>query len=146
MAKHKKESTNRAAKAVGVGLMAGGLLLGAPAGIAFAAPIGGPNDPGGPIGGPSNPVGGFVSHAVNGVNGAVQNLVNQQNKGLQGIVGINNRGLQSAVSNGQATFNNANNFVRFAVQGILSPCGNGGVPCPGGGTGGSGGTGGPGSD
>jgi hypothetical protein len=73
-----KVDMNKAVKAVGVGLVAGGLLLATPAGIAFAD--------------------GGLSDAVGGVNGAVQNVVNQNNKGLQGITAINNGGLQSNTS------------------------------------------------
>jgi hypothetical protein len=39
MGKHMKQSSRRVAKVVGAGLFAGGLLLGAPAGIASADPI-----------------------------------------------------------------------------------------------------------
>ena len=42
MSKYTKPSNRRLAKATGVGLMAAGLLLGAPAGLAFADDGGGP--------------------------------------------------------------------------------------------------------
>jgi hypothetical protein len=112
---------NNAAKAVGVGLVAGGLLLAAPAGMAFA-------DSG-------------LTSAVNGVNGAVQNVVNQNNQGAQGITAINNGGLQSntalnnsGLQNGVSSLNDGaqllipttsstltalNGLVKFSVQGLL---------------------------
>ena len=115
MAKQRMLSSNVMAKAVGVGLVAGGLLLGAPAAMAFAT--GGPLDS-------------TVNAAVNGANGAVQNLVNQNNAGLQGVTAINNGGLQAGVSSlnsaAQAAVpattsavTSTNGFVRFAVQGLL---------------------------
>jgi len=55
VAKHRKRSSRRGAKVVGVGLVAGGLLLGAPAGISVAEPIGAGDD-GGP--GSSGGIGG----------------------------------------------------------------------------------------
>lgn len=109
-------------------VVAGGLMLGAPAAMAFAD--GGPLDS-------------AVSAAVSGANGAVQNVVNQNNSGLQGITAINNTGLQAVtgINNtglqaGVASLNSAaqaavpatsyvvtraNGFVRFAVQGLLRP-------------------------
>lgn len=121
-------TTRTAAKAVGVGLVAGGLMVGLPAAMASA-----------------DPLGDALSSAVDGANGAVQNVVNQNNSGLQGITAINNEGLQAvtAINNtglqsgvaslnqgvqagGLATshlINNTNNFVQFAVFGLLRPSG-----------------------
>jgi hypothetical protein len=113
---------NKAVKTVGVGFIAGGLLLAAPAGIAFADSA--------------------LGSAVNGVNGAVQNVVNQNNQGAQGITAINNGGLQSntdlnntGLQNGVSSLNGAaqsgvpstttyvvtslNGLVKFSVQGLL---------------------------
>jgi len=101
---------NNATKAIGVGFVAGGLLLAAPAGIAFA-------DSG-------------LTSAVNAANGAVQNVVNLQNQGAQGITAINNTGLQNntATNNtglqaGVSSINSnvvpLNNLVKFSVQGLL---------------------------
>ena|GEM_PF-3875161 len=70
MAKHRKRSSRRGAKVVGVGLVAGGLLLGAPAGISVAEPIGGGDDggPGGPggFGGGNQGGGGPISGGDDG--------------------------------------------------------------------------------
>lgn len=126
MIKQRMPSSKVAAKTVVAGVFAGGLLLGAPAGLAFAD------------GGPLDSV---VSAAVNGTNGAVQNVVTQNNAGLQGITAINNGGLQAVtgINNtglqaGVASLNSAaqaavpattsavtsaNGLVRFAVQGLL---------------------------
>jgi hypothetical protein len=108
-------------KAVGVGLVAGGLLLAAPAGIAFADSA--------------------LTSAVNGANGAVQNVVNLNNQGAQGITAINNTGLQantatnntglqagvSSLNDGAqliiptttSTLTSLNGLVKFSVQGLL---------------------------
>lgn len=121
-------TTKTAAKAVGVGLVTGGLMFGLPAAMASA-----------------DPLGDAVSNVVNGTNGAVQNVVNQNNSGLQGVTAINNTGLQAVTginntglqagvaslnqgvqSGGLATshlINNTNNFVQFAVFGLLRPSG-----------------------
>lgn len=116
---------NKAVRALGVGLIAGGMLVAAPAGMAFA----------------DGGLGGLLSSAVDGANDAVQNVVDQNNKGLQGITEINNEGLQSIVDQNnkglqsgvgslndavqatvpatQSTLTAANGLVKFAVHGLL---------------------------
>lgn len=124
MAKHRKSSNRRIAKAVGVGLFAGGLLLGAPAALASADTL---------------------SDAVSSVNDAVQGVVETNNDGLQGVTAINNDGLQSnttlnnaGLNNGvdslqaaaaagntttQTTVTKLNTFVKFSVFGLLKGSG-----------------------
>ena len=87
---------NELAKAAGVGLVAGGLLLAAPAGMAFADSA--------------------LSDAVSGVNGAVQNVVNQNNQGAQGITDINNSGLQSNTALNNSGLQSGVSSVNSAVQ------------------------------
>lgn len=90
---------NKATKAVGVGLVASGLLLAAPAGMAFA----------------DNALG----DAVGGLNGAVKNVVNQNNKGLQGITAINNGGLQSNTTLNNTGLQNGVASLNGFLQGLF---------------------------
>jgi hypothetical protein len=105
MATHRAKSNSKVAKAVGVGFIAGGLLLGAPAGMAFADA--------------SNQVGGFLNFAANGVNKNAQNVVNLNNKGTQNAAAQLQPNANAANSTAQATVNTTNGFVKFVVFGIL---------------------------
>ncbi|MDR3663588.1 MAG: hypothetical protein P4L86_24925 [Mycobacterium sp.] len=114
MAKSQISSNSRTAKVVGVGLVAGGLMLAAPAGMAFA-------DSGSL---------GAVGSAVNTEIGSGQHFVNHNIGGLQGIAAINNNGLQAGVNSlnsGVLSGSTATSSVlgagsslgNFAVQSLL---------------------------
>ena len=117
MTKNWISSGKLATKAVGVGLIAGGLMVGLPAAMASAGPL----DT-------------AVSNAVKGANSGVQNVVNGHNTALQGATAYYNKGLQdstaynntglqanvaSANSATQSVVSAANGTVVFAVQGLL---------------------------
>jgi hypothetical protein len=133
MANHLGFSKRTAAKAAGIGLMAGGLLLGAPAGMAFAQDTEASDT--------TNQVSGFLGFAVGSLNDAAQYYTELNNEGLQnGVASLNdaaqavnptlqdnvaagNEALQDNVAAGnsalQSTVTSANGLVKFAVQGLL---------------------------
>ncbi|MUL46467.1 hypothetical protein FZI85_07965 [Mycobacterium sp. CBMA293] len=127
MTKLQLSSRNKTAKAIGVGLVAGGLLLVAPAGIALAdtGPLNG-------LGSALSGEAGFVGSGLTGEAGFGQNRVNHTIGGLQGIAAIDgtglkydvnglNSGLQSGSTATSSLLNSGGNLTTFAVQGLLRP-------------------------
>jgi hypothetical protein len=102
MANHISISKRSAAKAAGIGVLAGGLMLFAPAGMAVAGPL---------------------QDFVDAGNDALQDNVAAGNQALQDNVGAGNQALQDNVGAGndalQFFVGQTNTFVRFAVQGVL---------------------------
>ena len=116
MAKSQISLLGRTVKVFVMGLMAGGLMLVAPVGIALADS--------GPLAGLGSEVGGELGFA--------QHFTTHNIGGLEGIAAINAGGLQAGVgslssgvlSGSTATsslLNSGGNLTTFAVQGILRP-------------------------
>jgi hypothetical protein len=102
MANHLTISKRTAVKAAGLGAIAGGLMLFAPAGMASADGL--------------QDLVNFGNHQLQGVvgagNHALQDNVAAGNHALQDNVGAGNKAAQYFVGQG-------NSFVQFAVQGLL---------------------------
>jgi hypothetical protein len=103
MGKHMKQTSRRVAKAAGAGLFAGGLLLGAPAGIASA------DDP--------------VSDAVAAASEAGQKAVVAGSQTYQqGVVAGSQTYQQAVVAGSQSTQTAAtatSNLLSFALKGLF---------------------------
>ena len=104
MGMHAKQSSRRVAKVVGIGLFAGGLLLGAPAGVAFA------DDP--------------VTDAGAAASTAVQKAVVAGSQTYQQAVVAGSQTYQQAVVAGSQSTQTAatatSNLVSSALKGLFS--------------------------
>lgn len=142
MARHRKSLQSKLPAAIGAALFAGGMLLAAPTGIAFAAPPVGPGDPQGPGTGGPGPVDPGTDPDPNGPGGNagplagigaggynLLNFIGTQGNNAQNFVGTQGNNLINFVGTAGT---NAQRFVGTGVNNILvsiSGQSNGGSIC-----------------